>query len=242
VKFSDCELTFIVDGPLSQALGGALKGQGTHCFTKLYKNFISIISKNGRYLNITNPSPNNATPSSCHFILRISHFLSFHDRLTMTSTPQHLDYSIPPSPVFPPVPRVSPASSASSLHSLYDLDGQRLQASFQYSDTSFHEYDGRTLSPHERVLTMSKSTGFMFTDDDLAKAFNDRSTGDSNLSPNRGSLAHDASNHSSPWKRSIRVRYSDLNMRDSNTLALQEASDLLSRDMASYVPSSLFLV
>jgi len=155
----------------------------------------------------------------------------------MTSTPQHFDYSIPPSPVFPPVPRVSPASSVSSLHSLYELDGQRLQASFQYLETTFHEYDSRTESPHDRVINMSNESGAMFSEDDLAKAFKNSSptTGSLHSSPTRGGLAHDASDPSSPWKRSIRVRYSDVNMRDTNATALREASDLLSRDMSSYV-------
>jgi len=155
----------------------------------------------------------------------------------MTSTPQYFDYSIPPSPVFPPVPRVSPVSSTSSLRSLYELDGQRLWASFQYPETSFHEYDGRTESPHETSLNMSKNSGGHFTADDLAKAFKGRSPSESprSPSPTRPGLAHDVSDTSSPWKRSIRLRYSDINMRDSNASALQEASNLLARDMASYV-------
>jgi len=83
---------------------------------------------------------------------------------------------------------------------------------------------------------MAKANGQHFSEDDLAKAFGDRAT----ISP-RGSpgsrLVHDVNDPQSPWKRSIRLRYSDVNMRDSNAIALQEASDLLSRDMASYVNS-----
>jgi hypothetical protein len=85
---------------------------------------------------------------------------------------------------------------------------------------------------------MSKNKGF--TDDELARAFQDRvqekSYVSAGSSPN-GRLAHDVSDPQSPWKRSIRLRYSDVNMRDTNTntLALQEASELLSRDMSSYV-------
>lgn len=82
----------------------------------------------------------------------------------------------------------------------------------------------------------NKSSGTLFTDDDLAKAFQDRINVSPRSSPNRGTMAvHDVSDPSSPWKRSIRVKYSDVNMRDSNSMALQEASDLLARDMASYV-------
>jgi hypothetical protein len=161
----------------------------------------------------------------------------------MSSTPtfefDHLiDYSIPPSPTFPPVPRVSLASSISSLHSLYEQDGQRTPSS------EYHQYTTTTTTTtagyYSEQFYMShnnKSTGTLFTDDDLAKAFQDRVTVSPRSSPNRSVMAHDVSDPSSPWKRSIRVRYSDVNMRDRNSMALQEASDLLARDMASYVPS-----
>jgi hypothetical protein len=161
----------------------------------------------------------------------------------MASAPQYFDYSIPPSPTFPPVPGVTPASSSSSLHSLYELDGQRLQASFQYLEASFGRYESHAESPRERVLSISSETGAMFTDDELSKAFKTSSHSESlHGSPNRTVLTHEASEPSSPWKRSIRVRYSELNMRDSNTSALREAADLLSRDMASYVLSIPILV
>jgi len=154
----------------------------------------------------------------------------------MTSAPQYFEYSVPPSPAFPPVPRVSPASSVSSLHSLYESDGRYLHPHFKYTETPFYEYIVSSRSRDEEYLDMSKANGQQFTDDDLAKAFRDRAT----ISP-RGSpgsrLVHDIHDPQSPWKRSIRLRYSDVNMRDSNALALQEASDLLSRDMASYVNS-----
>ena len=84
----------------------------------------------------------------------------------------------------------------------------------------------------------NRSSGtLLFTDDDLAKAFQDRiHVSPARSSPNRSPMAvHDVSDPNSPWKRSIRVKYSDVNMRDSNSMALQEASDLLARDMASYV-------
>lgn len=154
---------------------------------------------------------------------------------TMSSTPTFdldhiIDYSIPPSPTFPPVPRVSLASSISSLHSLYEQDGQRTPpaTTYQYT-TSHYQYS------HQQLYMTGNTTSTLFTDDDLAKAFQDRIHVSPRSSPNRGTLAHDVSDPSSPWKRSIRVRYSDVNMRDSNSMALQEASDLLARDMASYV-------
>jgi hypothetical protein len=154
----------------------------------------------------------------------------------MTNTPQYFDYSVPPSPAFPPVPRVSPASSISSLHSLYQSDGQYLHPNpkFKLTETPFYEFIVSSRSRDEEYLDMAKANGQHFSEDDLAKAFGDRAT----ISP-RGSpgsrLVHDVNDPQSPWKRSIRLRYSDVNMRDSNTIALQEASDLLSRDMASYV-------
>jgi len=153
----------------------------------------------------------------------------------MSITPQYYEYSIPPSPAFPPVPRVSPASSISSLHSLYEQDGERLTSTFRYTKSSYYEYDRATHSPIEGY-EMSTGTSLLFTDDDLAKAFSDRAniTTSPRSSPS-GRLVHDCNDPSSPWKRSLRIRYSDMNMRDSNTLALQEASDLLSKDMASYV-------
>ena len=83
---------------------------------------------------------------------------------------------------------------------------------------------------------MSRANNQHFTDDDLAKAFQDRATISPRSSPGTR-LVHDVNDPQSPWKRSIRLRYSDVNMRDSNALALQAASDLLSRDMASYVCS-----
>lgn len=48
-------------------------------------------------------------------------------------------------------------------------------------------------------------------------------------------MVHDSTDSQSPWRRSIRLRYSDMNMRDSSSVALQEASELLSQDMSSYV-------
>ena len=151
----------------------------------------------------------------------------------MSSTPQYLDYSIPPSPLFPPVPCVSRASSASSLNSLYELDGGRLEPSFQHAEYRFTADSPRT--PDEE---MSNQTGQHFTEEDFAKAFQElkeSSTPSSRSSPGQR-LIHDVNDPQSPWKRSIRLRYSDVNMRESNnSLALQEASDLLSRDMSSYV-------
>ena len=142
----------------------------------------------------------------------------------MSSTPQYFDYSIPPSPIIPPVPRVSPASSVSSLSSLYELDGQRLQSStYQYTDS------------HKQFFSMSSQTPH-FTDDDLEKAFEDRIDISPHSSPTTR-LLHDVDDPTSPWKRSIRFKYSDVNMRDNNKLALKEASDLLSQDMSSYVHS-----
>ena len=152
----------------------------------------------------------------------------------MSSTPTFefdtiIDYSIPPSPTFPPVPRVSLASSISSLHSLYEQDGQRTPPStYQYTGALRYYSD-------QFYMSHNKSTGTLFTDDDLAKAFQDRMNVSTRSSPARSVMAHDVSDPSSPWKRSIRVKYSDVNMRDSNSMALQEASDLLARDMASYV-------
>jgi hypothetical protein len=140
----------------------------------------------------------------------------------MTSTPQYLDYSIPPSPIIPPVPVVSPASSISSLNSLYQLDEQRLQPTYQYTDSKSY-------------FNMSNKG---FTQDDLSKAFEDRLDISPRSSPGTR-LLHDISDPQSPWKQSIRLRYSDVNMRDSNKLALQEASDLLSQDMSSYVSTLL---
>jgi len=86
-------------------------------------------------------------------------------------------------------------------------------------------------------MTRMGSGSALFTDDDLAKAFQDLIHVSPRDSPQRSSLAHEVDDPASPWKRSIRVKYSDVNMRDSNSMALQEASDLLARDMASYVPS-----
>lgn len=147
----------------------------------------------------------------------------------MCSTPQYLDYSIPPSPLFPPVPCVSRASSESSLNSLYDLDGRRLEHSVQYA-----QYKYTTDSPDEEMSNPPKQ---QFTEEELEKAFQDLkepSTPSSRSSPGQR-LIHDVNDPQSPWKRSIRLRYSEVNMRESNSLALQEASDLLSRDMSSYV-------
>src|ERR1700721_2291829 len=111
----------------------------------------------------------------------------------MSSTPQYFDYSIPPSPAFPPVPRVSPASSISSLNSLYEQDGERLQASsYQYSKSSIYEYADSARSAEQAYFSMSKANnGPLFTEDDLAKAFQDRTNVSSRSSPNR--LAHDIS-------------------------------------------------
>jgi len=150
----------------------------------------------------------------------------------MCSTPQYLDYSIPPSPLFPPVPCVSRASSESSLNSLYDLDGRRLEHSLQYA-----QYNYTTDSPRSPDEEMSNPPRQQFTEEELEKAFQDLkepSTPSSRSSPGQR-LIHDVNDPQSPWKRSIRLRYSEVNMRESNTLALQEASDLLSRDMSSYV-------
>jgi len=152
----------------------------------------------------------------------------------MTSTPQYFDYSIPPSPIFPPVPRVSPASSISSLNSLYESDGERLPPSFQYT-----QYEESLQNSEQAFYSMSKPNNPHFTDDDLAKAFRDRAEM-SSRSVGTGRLAHDVSDPQSPWKRSIRLRYSDVNMRDSNAVALQEASDLVSQDMSSYVRFPFF--
>jgi len=150
----------------------------------------------------------------------------------MTSTPQYFDYSIPPSPILPPVPCVSRASSTSSLNSLYQLDGAKLIALPEYATFDYEEGSPRT--PEQTYYSMSSSAYHAFTEDDLAKAFQERT--DVSLSSSPGNrLAHDMSDPQSPWKRSIRLRYSDLNMRDSNALALQEASDLLSKDMSTYV-------
>lgn len=85
-------------------------------------------------------------------------------------------------------------------------------------------------------MTRTGSGSALFTDDDLAKAFQDRIHVSPRESPGRSGLAHEIDDPASPWKRSIRVKYSDVNMRDSNSMALQEASELLARDMASYVP------
>jgi hypothetical protein len=147
----------------------------------------------------------------------------------MTATPTHYDYSIPPSPILPPVPCVSRASSSSSLSSLYDLHSSRLP-SFQYG---YSDDEGSPRTPEETFFSMSKSS-LGFTEDELVKAFQDRADVLTASSPG-GRLAHDVSDPQSPWKRSIRLRYSDVNMRDSNTLALHEASQLLSKDMSSYV-------
>jgi hypothetical protein len=152
----------------------------------------------------------------------------------MTCTPQYSDYSIPPSPIIPPVPCVSRASSSSSLNSLYELDGEKAtQGSFRYTHYDYPNENPRT--PPQTYLPMSKThSQLLFTDDDLEKAFQDRHV----MSPPSQSgnrLAHDVSDPHSPWKRSIRLRYSDVNMRDSNSIALQEASNLLSQDMSSYV-------
>jgi hypothetical protein len=155
----------------------------------------------------------------------------------MSYTPQHLEYSIPPSPIIPPVPRVSPASSVSSLSSLYELDGKRLQSPFEYPEITLYQRGSAGPSPHQRYAGMSNTGRLLFTDEDLAKAFSDRNMVESPRSLPNGRLAHDISDPSSPWKRSIRLRYSDVNMRDSNGMSLQEASDLLNRDMASYVCS-----
>ena len=145
----------------------------------------------------------------------------------MTSTPQYVDYSIPSSPIFPPVPCVSRASSSSSLNSLYLSDRN------SYSQEQNNDDVPRT--PEQTYYTMSKPSGQQhFTEDDLAKAFQDR-TDVSPRSSQNPRLVHDSSDPQSPWKRSIRLRYSDVNMRDSNAMALQEASDLLSKDMSSYV-------
>jgi len=147
----------------------------------------------------------------------------------MTSTPQYVDYSIPPSPNFPPVPCVSRASSASSLNSLYNSDGERLPP-------SSYDYENNNDEVAEQTYySMSKSASQVFTEDDLVKAFNERNESSSTRSTNGTRLVHDVSDPQSPWKRSIRLRYSDVNMRDSNAMALQEASNMLSQDMSNYV-------
>jgi hypothetical protein len=145
----------------------------------------------------------------------------------MTSTPQYGDYSIPSSPIFPPVPCVSRASSISTLNSLYDSDGERLQ----YRQDANNDDIPRT--PEQTYSSMSKPSNTHFTEDDLIKAFQDRN--DLSRSCQGSRLVHDSSDPQSPWRRSIRLRYSDVNMRDSNSMALQEASDLLSQDISSYV-------
>ena len=90
-------------------------------------------------------------------------------------------------------------------------------------------------TPEETFYARSKDKEPLFTDDDLAKAFEDRSDGSPQSVSANGRLLHDINDPSSPWKRSIRLRYSDVNMRDSNAIALQQASDLLSKDMSSFV-------
>ena len=164
----------------------------------------------------------------------ISQPSSSQPHTNMTCTPQHFDYSIPPSPIIPPVPCVSRASSSSSLNSLYELDGEKvMQGSFRYSHYEYPNENPRT--PPQTYLSMAKTSGQpLFTVDDIEKAFQDRHD---MLPPSHSGnrLAHDVSDPQSPWKRSIRLRYSDVNMRDSSTVALQEASNLLSQDMSSYV-------
>jgi len=156
----------------------------------------------------------------------------------MSSTPRGFEYSVPPSPIIPPVPRVSPASSISSLNSLYELYEPSLNSSLS---SPFDDLDDiKPFAELKPYGDMTNADGFLFTDEDLEKAFQSReSPSPLPVSPNAGRgarLAHDVSDPSSPWKRSIRVRYSDMNMRGSNYLSLREASDLLSRDMSSYVP------
>lgn len=119
---------------------------------------------------------------------------------------------------------------------MYESDDQYLHPHIKYNETPFYEFIVSSRSLDEEYLDMSKAHGQQFTDDDLAKAFRDRATISPRSSPGTR-LVHDVNDPQSPWKRSIRLRYSDVNMRDSNALALQEASDLLSRDMASYVYS-----
>jgi len=150
----------------------------------------------------------------------------------MSYTPQYAsDYSIPPSPLFPPVPCVSRAS-IESLNSLYESDAAR---------SSDNESPPRTPTSSQNYYAVSKSRQ-LFSEEDLFKAFEDRNDPSatlSNMSPrsNGGTkLAHDASDPQSPWKRSIRLRYSDVNMREANSAELHDASVLLSKDMSSYVP------
>jgi len=150
----------------------------------------------------------------------------------MAYTPQYAsDYSIPPSPLFPPVPCVSRAS-VESLNSLYESDAAR---------SSDNESGPRTPTSAQGYYAMSKSHE-LFSEEDLFKAFEDRSylsSTSSNMSPRSPGgtkLAHDASDPQSPWKRSIRLKYSEVNMREANSAELREASVLLSKDMSSYVP------
>lgn len=145
----------------------------------------------------------------------------------MTSTPQYADYSIPSSPIFPPVPCVSRASSISTLNSLYDSDGERLQ----YCQDANNDDIPRT--PEQTYCSMPKPSNQHFTEDDLIKAFQDRIEFSRSCQGTR--MVHDSTDSQSPWRRSIRLRYSDMNMRDSSSVALQEASELLSQDMSSYV-------
>jgi hypothetical protein len=155
----------------------------------------------------------------------------------MSSTPQYFDYSIPPSPIFPPVPCVSRASSQSSLNSLYELDGGRLEPPFQYAQYKYTTSE----NPQTPDEAMGNGVKYHFTEDDLAKAFqelNEPSAPSSRSSPGQR-LLHDVNDPQSPWKRSIRVRYSEVNMRESNNMALQEASELLSQDMSCYVCPSI---
>lgn len=90
-------------------------------------------------------------------------------------------------------------------------------------------------TPEETFYARSRGKEPLFTDDDLAKAFKDRPDVSPQSASANGRLLHDIADPSSPWKRSIRLRYSDVNMRDSNAISLQQASDLLSQDMSSFV-------
>lgn len=141
----------------------------------------------------------------------------------MAYTPQYAsDFSTPPSPLFPPVPNVSRAS-IESLNLLYESDAARSSD----NDTT----PPRT--PQKTYYGMS-TRPLLFSEEDLFKAFADRTLSSSPRSKGER-LAHDSSDPTSPWKRSIRLKYSEVNMREANSDKLREASDLLAKDMSSYV-------
>jgi hypothetical protein len=172
------------------------------------------------------PPPNSSSqhPLSTHryhnsLCLCISQHAQHKD---MAYTPQYAsDFSTPPSPLFPPVPNVSRAS-IESLNSLYESDAAR---------SSDNDTPPRT--PQKTYYGMSTRQQ-VFSEEELFKAFADRTLSSSPRSKGER-LAHDSSDPTSPWKRSIRLKYSEVNMREANSDKLREASDLLAKDMSSYV-------